>query len=58
MLRLVQIFIRHSLKRLNPSFTVYCLTETKNQPIFKVKPVIRITVFPQNSILLSAVGRW
>jgi hypothetical protein len=34
------------------------LTETKNQPIFKVKPVIRITVFPQNSILLSAVGRW
>jgi hypothetical protein len=37
-------------------FMVYCLTESKNHPIFSVKPVMRVTVFPQNSILLSAIG--
>jgi hypothetical protein len=38
-------------------FTVYCLTGIKNHLIFSVKPVMRVTVFSQNSILLSAIGR-
>jgi hypothetical protein len=39
------------------SFNTYCLTESKNRHIFSVKPVMCVTVFPQNSILLSAIGK-